>query len=123
MSTGYTSPEALKTEILNDLKMISDSVELGIASTIQGFDSADIIKKLYHKYKRQVVVLIDGYGMPVSENRDNPTVAEANRQILKEFHSVLTHADEFLRFVFLTGETRLRYTDLSCRMVSINFRT
>jgi hypothetical protein len=72
---------------------------------VPGTDLAGIVENLSEKYNKQVVVLIDEYNVPVSENLGSPTVAENNREILKEFYSALKKADECLRFVFVTGVT------------------
>lgn len=55
---------------------------------------------------RKVVVLIDEYDKPLLQTIDNPDLQDRYCGILKSFYGVLKSADQFLRFVFLTGVTR-----------------
>ncbi|RMG30525.1 MAG: AAA family ATPase, partial [Bacteroidetes bacterium] len=51
---------------------------------------------------RQLVVLIDEYDKPLVDYIDDPAQAEVNRDILKNFFSVVKDADPFLRLFLLT---------------------
>ena len=63
----------------------------------------DLIKNVYDKTGKQVVVLIDEYDAPlldvVHENEQLPIL----RQVMRNFYSPLKDCDPYLRFVFLTG--------------------
>jgi hypothetical protein len=60
-----------------------------------------------------VVVLIDEYDAPVSENTGGLPLALKFRDILKGFYSSLKGSDDCLRFVFVTGVTRYALMGLS----------
>ena len=66
----------------------------------------DLIKNVYDKTGKQVVVLIDEYDAPlldvVHENEQLPIL----RQVMRNFYSPLKDCDPYLRFVFLTGITK-----------------
>ena len=66
----------------------------------------DLIKNVYDKTGKQVVVLIDEYDAPlldvVHENEQLPIL----RQVMRNFYSPLKDCDPNLRFVFLTGITK-----------------
>ena len=66
-----------------------------------------LIQKLYDKYNQQVVILIDEYDKPILDVTDNMSEAEAKRDILKGFYTVIKGIDECIRFVFLTGVTQV----------------
>ena len=63
-----------------------------------------IIKKLYKRHNKQVVVLIDEYDSPVLDVLAvDQKIAEANRSMLSEFFRVLKANNKYIRFVFITG--------------------
>ena len=65
----------------------------------------ELITKLSHQYN-QVVVLIDEYDKPILDYLDDVEQAKANREVLKNFYSVLKSLDSHLRFVLLTGVSK-----------------
>ena len=66
----------------------------------------ELIKSLYEKTGKPVVVLIDEYDAPlldvVHEDRQLPVL----RQVMRNFYSPLKACDPYLKFVFLTGITK-----------------
>ena len=66
-----------------------------------------ILAKAYEQTGQRAVVLIDEYDKPILDVLDvNSDLEEEHRNILKGFYSVFKGADEYLRFVFLTGVTK-----------------
>ncbi len=55
----------------------------------------------------KVVILIDEYEKPIIDNIDNPELMEQFRRELQGFYSVIKGKDDFIRFAFLTGVTKL----------------
>ncbi|MDR3228611.1 MAG: ATP-binding protein, partial [Puniceicoccales bacterium] len=66
----------------------------------------ELIEKLHVSTGQQVVVLIDEYDKPITDNLLTPDIAEDNRKILHSFYQILKAADEHLRFVFFTGVSK-----------------
>jgi hypothetical protein len=66
----------------------------------------DLIKDLYKKTDQSVAILIDEYDKPIIDNITNIKTAKENRDILKSFYGILKGADEYIRFVILTGVTK-----------------
>jgi Predicted AAA-ATPase/PD-(D/E)XK nuclease superfamily len=64
----------------------------------------ELIRKLSSQHGN-VVVLIDEYDKPIIDFLEKETIEQAkvNRDILREFYSVLKNADEDLELVFITG--------------------
>ncbi|MGB0523861.1 MAG: AAA family ATPase [Flammeovirgaceae bacterium] len=54
----------------------------------------------------QVVVLIDEYDKPIIDFLHDIPQAEENREVLKNFYSVLKPLDAHIRFVFITGVSK-----------------
>jgi hypothetical protein len=65
-----------------------------------------LIRRAYEKTGSQVVVLIDEYDKPLTDTLDDSETHEKIREALQGFYSVLKAADQWLRFVFLTGVTK-----------------
>lgn len=66
-----------------------------------------VIDAAYAKTGRKVVILIDEYDKPIVDNIDNSELMEVFRRELQGFYSVIKGKDDSLRFVFLTGVTKL----------------
>ena len=52
---------------------------------------------------RKIVLLIDEYDKPIIDLLDNVPQAEANRDVLKSFYSILKDSDALLEKIFITG--------------------
>ncbi len=66
----------------------------------------NLIVKLNQKHKQKVVILIDEYDKPILDNIENIELAKNFREILKGFYQIIKDADEYLKFVLLTGVTK-----------------
>ena len=68
----------------------------------------ELIKKLYEKYNKGVVLLIDEYDKPIIEflGREELHIALENREIMRQFYSPLKDLDAKLRFIFITGVSK-----------------
>lgn len=51
----------------------------------------------------KVVILVDEYDKPLIDFVDKKEVASENRNVLKTFFGTIKGADEYIRFVFITG--------------------
>lgn len=54
----------------------------------------------------KVVILIDEYDKPIIDFLDDVPRAEENRALFRSFYSVLKDADEYIRFLLITGVSR-----------------
>ena len=80
----------------------------------------ELIVKVYRKYNKKVVVLIDEYDKPILDKIDDPEIAKDIREELKWFYSVLKWADEYLRFVFITWVTKFSQVSLFSGLNQLN---
>lgn len=64
-----------------------------------------ILSRAYQQTGHRAVVLVDEYDKPILDALDTP-LEDVNREILKAFYSTFKGADEYLRFVLLTGVTK-----------------
>ncbi|MDR1110546.1 MAG: AAA family ATPase, partial [Deltaproteobacteria bacterium] len=70
MSSDTASTVDLRESILKKLEEINQSEQLGLNISLPGTDLFLLIKRLKEKYGKGVVVLIDEYDAPVSNNID-----------------------------------------------------
>ena len=66
----------------------------------------DLIRTLYERTGKQVVVLIDEYDAPLLDVAHEETILETLRNVMRNFYSPLKGCEAMLRFVFLTGITK-----------------
>lgn len=72
-----------------------------------GWRFITVIKEACKQKGRGVVVLVDEYDKPILDVIDiDKSLEEEHRNMLKGFYSVFKAADEYLKFVFLTGVTK-----------------
>jgi hypothetical protein len=96
--------KGLKFALEDELKGIASSFEITLVETNFSSQFRELIKKL--SVKGKVVVLIDEYDKPIIDYIEDIPQAEANREILKSFYSILKDSDKYLRFLFITGVSK-----------------
>ena len=96
-----TAPN-LELSLTEKLQRLAKKLKVTLISkTIEGrFE--DLIEDLYEVHG-PVVVLIDEYDKPILDHIADIKAAEAVREVLRSFYTVLKGCDEYLRFVMLTG--------------------
>ena len=102
----YTKEEHLD-EILNDhikIWQLKYNVQTDCSSVDSAF--ADIIRLLYKKYNKKVVILVDEYDKPLHATLENDGLHEAYRSTLKAFYSVIKSSNDYIHLSFLTGVTK-----------------
>ena len=121
--TGYTWPvhpvirldmkyaanetlERAETGLMSMLARIANSYHVTIDKSFYADYFEDLIQKLYEKSGQKVVILIDEYDKPLIDNLDNIEEAKKIQGLLKRFYGVIKSADEFIRFVFITGVSK-----------------
>lgn len=109
----------LEAAILDRINSIASAYELILtkAGFANRFD--ELIKRLAAQGK-PVVVLVDEYDKPIIDYLDQPEQAKANRDLLKAFYSILKPADDYLRFVFLTGVSKFSQVSIFSDLNNLN---
>ena len=67
---------------------------------------ADLIRKTYKKYGKEVVVLIDEYDKPIIDNLDQIEIAKESREIIKRLYTQIKENERYIKFAFLTGVSK-----------------
>jgi hypothetical protein len=101
-SFNYKDNE-LKAAIQNGVEKAAESMGIELNNRELAHPLQDLIQKAHHRFGKKVVLLIDEYDKPIIDYLDEPEKAEANRDTLKWFYSVLKDSDPYLELVFITG--------------------
>ena len=106
------TPEELKSSLGAALRERIVEEGLDIDSTIPSDIYKWLIKALYKKYNKTVVVLVDEYDKPILDHIVDAELAEANRNVLRGFYGILKSMDQYIRFTFITGVTKFTKTSV-----------
>ena len=80
----------------------------------------EVIQRAYEKTGRGVVVLIDEYDKPLLNSFQDEDLQRSFRNTLTAFYSVLKSADQWLRFVFITGVTKFAQMGIFSNLNQLN---
>lgn len=119
MSTiNNKTTEMLELDLIRALNEIA--VEYDI--TLSGVSAANYLENLIKQLSisQKVVVLIDEYDKPLIDNIENLEIAQKNRNLLRDFYTILKAQDENLRFVFLTGVTKFSTVSVFSGLNNLN---
>ncbi|NJN77992.1 MAG: AAA family ATPase [Saprospiraceae bacterium] len=99
--------EDFENHIKQLFQNIATSYNLELREGNYLFQFQSLISKLYEKFNRGVIVLIDEYDKPIVDFINEPAKAEENRAFLREFYTTLKAEHAHLRLVFVTGVSKL----------------
>ncbi len=116
----YTKPGGLHNNLLKQLRshQRSAGIELEAAEGPDRF--AELLEELHRSSGRRVVVLVDEYDKPITENLGRPDLARDNRDYLRALYSVIKDCDEHLRFSFFTGVSKFSTVSLFSGLNNLN---
>jgi hypothetical protein len=101
--------QGLKQALLKQLNRIARTFDLSLLEDESlGGAFQELIESVAKKTGKQVVILIDEYDRPIIDYIDpyNLTMANNQRDILKQFFSILKYASKHIRFLFITGVSK-----------------
>ncbi|GAB4448495.1 MAG: ATP-binding protein [Bacteroidia bacterium] len=106
--TGVENTEDLKRTLnyLLNRHIEEYKISLNIGEESYKTKFLELIKVLSKKFNEKVVILIDEYDKPILDKIEDKTIAEANREVLRNFYSVIKASDSYIKFVFITGVTK-----------------
>jgi len=96
--------KGLKLGLEDELNQIGKSFGLSLTESSYAGKFKELIIKLSEREK--AVVLIDEYDKPIIDYIENIPQAELNREILKNFYSIIKDSDKYLRFLLITGVSK-----------------
>ena len=106
------NPDDLKNSLVRAINSRSRDEGFELIPGLPSNLFQDLIKMLYDKYGKGVVVLIDEYDKPILDRINNMEIAEQNRDVLRRFYGILKSSDPYLRFIFITGVSKFTKTSI-----------
>lgn len=101
---AYENAEQLKASLEEKLQEIASGYNIKLSSLNYKTKFSELIAQLSRKGK--VVVLIDEYDKPIIDKIEDDKISKENREVLKEFYTILKSSDAHIQFVFLTGVSK-----------------
>jgi hypothetical protein len=98
--------ENLIRSLFETIEMFASNYGVELKNSTLNGRFSELISRLHQLTGHPVVVLVDEYDKPITENLTNPEVALSNRDALHDFYQVLKASDEHLRLIFLTGVSK-----------------
>lgn len=97
-------------------KRIDDILELNCENYgveyQEGLTLVKLIRILFRKFDRQVVILIDEYDKPILDNITDIERATVARSSLRDFYGSIKECDPYIRLVFITGVSKFSKMNL-----------
>ena len=116
---SYPDLESLKST----LNLILSEYEKKYNVEVTDLRSAPRLKKLIHAINeqtgKQAVILIDEYDKPILDALYTD-FEEQNRQELRSFYSPLKDCDKYIRFLFITGITKVSHVNIFSGLNQLN---
>ncbi len=116
---SYETKEKLLSVIDSILCEYEDSFHLEKHSDNPAVRLADLIRTANEQYGRQAVILIDEYDKPIIDALYTE-YEESNRQELRSFYSPLKDMDRYIRFLFITGITKVSHINIFSGLNQLN---
>lgn len=108
---GFHEENALKDRIHYVLESLEKQYDIPPFSGSISSRFDNLLKSLYQKFDRGVVVLVDEYEKPLLDVYGKK-IFSTYRDDLAEFYSVFKGNSEIIRFLFLTGVTRFGHLNI-----------
>jgi hypothetical protein len=112
--------EKLRSTISFNLKNVAYDYKVNLEEEELNQKFYELIRKLYEKYNEKVVILVDEYDKPILDAIEDIEYAKENREILKDFYSVLKDADPYIKLAFLTGVSRFSKVSIFSGLNQLN---
>ncbi|BDD01963.1 ATPase AAA (plasmid) [Persicobacter psychrovividus] len=107
-AANYKDLDAVEARVWINLNRNAEfhGVELKIVDSLGGAFE-ELILRIYQKYDKKVVVLIDEYDKPIQDTLSNDDdLASKSLDVLRGFYSAIKASDQYIRFCFMTGITK-----------------
>ena len=98
--------------LMDRFKEIAKDENLDVQSNIPSNYFSGLIKELYKKYDKGVVILVDEYDKPITDHLYETEIAASMRDFLQSVFARIKASDEYIRFVFITGISKFSKVSL-----------
>ena len=116
---GFSTDESLKSNLNSTLSEYEEKYQIINKEDRFALRLKKIIQKANEITGKKVVVLIDEYDKPILDALYTE-YEEKNRTILRDFYVTLKACDEYIRFLFITGITRISHMNIFSGLNQLN---
>ena len=116
---NYPDLESLKSALNRMLTKYEKIYGIEVSDTRSAPRLANLITAAYEKTGKEVVILIDEYDKPILDALYTD-YEEENRQELRAFYSPLKDCDHYIRFLFITGITKVSHVNIFSGLNQLN---
>ena len=109
--TGFSTDENLKAVLNSFLSEYEEKYQITQKESVFALRFRNIIRQANEITGKKVVILIDEYDKPILDALYTE-YEEKNRTILRDFCVTLKACDEYIRFIFITGITRVSHMNI-----------
>jgi hypothetical protein len=103
----HETPEEIERSLSLRLKIIARNSEITLLSEYASDCFGELIEELYRKTGEKVVILIDEYDVPILDAMDKlGEELKAMQKALHDIYKVMKGADNYIKFIFLTGVSK-----------------
>jgi hypothetical protein len=104
---SHGTPEEIEISLSGHLQFIAERSGVTLTGQYASDRFAELIRLLYEKTGKRVVVLVDEYDVPILDVMGKTgEEIKAMQEMLHDIYRVLKGADDYLQFVFLTGVSK-----------------
>lgn len=111
-STVANLEEWLKIELIG----IAKANDVEIMGSTPSIMLGELIKALYNKYSKGVVILVDEYDRPVTNNLENGKGVKQISRTMEAFYQIIKGYESMERFVFITGITKFSQVSIFSKL-------
>lgn len=115
-----TSKTNLELWINRELKEIAEKNSVSLKGNSPALLFGELIKGLNSKYGKVVVILIDEYDRPITNNVEDDKKINEIRIMMEAFYQMIKGYESMERFVFLTGITRLSQISIFSKLNNLD---
>jgi hypothetical protein len=120
MSLDVSNPEKFEEGLIAQLLGIAAGYAIDIPYRTPSAILRELIRILAERDGKQVVVLIDEYDKPILDKMDDLDSANEMRKILQSFYAILKASSAHLKFLLLTGITKISQTSIFSGLNNLN---
>ena len=117
--SGFSTDEKLNAALNSTLSKYEEKYKITKVAESFAIRLSDIIQKANEITGKKVVILIDEYDKPILDALYTE-YEEKNRTILRDFYVTLKACDEYIRFLFITGITRVSHMNIFSGLNQLN---
>jgi len=112
--------DSFREWLMIQLNTIAREYDVSPEGSTPAIRFSELLRMIYEKTGQEIVVLIDEYDNPVTSSLEEPDKAEEIRSLMEMFYQQLKTQERMLRFIFLTGITKLTHLSIFSKLNNLD---